>query len=172
MLGTLGLFYFVLGGKLCHFFNQGVLKPIFPIRGNIRHALYHCRWPFGNHSGAMRLLATSCVMPDTLGLFYFALGGELCHFFNQSVFLPIRGNVRHCLYRRPWPSGICSGTMLPLSKINTYYNQSILLSFKFGINSGKDLNKSPCLHIFVFFLCLHSILATKMFCQMGVFGGM
>jgi hypothetical protein len=74
MPGTLGLFYFALGGVLCHFIYQCILKQNFAIRGNIRHGLCHCPWQSSALSSAICLLATSWSMPGTLDLFYFALG--------------------------------------------------------------------------------------------------
>jgi hypothetical protein len=49
--------------------------------GDVYHGLCRHPCPSGVRSGSMRLLATSWVMPGTLGFLYVALGAELQHLF-------------------------------------------------------------------------------------------
>jgi hypothetical protein len=71
--------------------------------GDIGHGLCRHPWQSTAGSGMTRMLSTSWPTLGTLGLFFFAWGGEFCHFFTsarESDFFPNTGDVRRCLCRR------------------------------------------------------------------------
>jgi hypothetical protein len=51
--------------------------------GDIGHGLCRRLWQSTAGSGAMHVLSTSWLTLGMLGLFFFAWGGEFCHFFYQ-----------------------------------------------------------------------------------------
>jgi hypothetical protein len=85
-----------------------------PTMGDVGHGLYRRPWWSVARSGAMRVIFTSWATPGTLGLFYFARGGEFYNTFDQCTLKRIFANmgyVRHGLCHRLWLSAARSGAI-------------------------------------------------------------